>query len=56
MLNNNTEFLKDLTLVAFDLETSGAYPIGDEIVEFGAVKWKDGAVIDKLQILVSTLR
>lgn len=52
MLNNNNEFIKDLTLVAFDLETSGAYPIGDEIVEFGAVKWKDGAVIDKLQILV----
>lgn len=26
---------KDCTFVAFDTETSGAYPIGSEIVEFG---------------------
>ena len=28
----------DVEIVAFDLETSGAYPLGSEIVEFGAVK------------------
>lgn len=56
MLIPNSELINELTLVAFDLETSGAYPIGDEIVEFGAVKWKDGAVIDKLEILVKPSR
>lgn len=40
------------TFVAFDTETSGAYPVGSDVVEFGAVKWKDGAVIDRLQFLL----
>lgn len=42
----------EYTLVAFDTETSGAYPVGSDIVEFGAVKWRDGKIIDKLQILI----
>jgi DNA polymerase-3 subunit epsilon len=40
------------TFVAFDTETSSAYPIGSDIVEFGAVKWRDGKIIDELQILI----
>lgn len=40
------------TFVAFDTETTGAYPLGFEVVEFGAVKWKDGKIIDELQVLV----
>lgn len=39
-------------LVAFDTETSGAYPVGSEIVEFGAVKWFRGQIVDRLQILI----
>ncbi|MFN9066189.1 MAG: PolC-type DNA polymerase III, partial [Bdellovibrionales bacterium] len=39
-------------LIAFDTETSGAYPVGSEIVEFGAVKWFQGQVVDKLQLLI----
>lgn len=42
----------DYPLVAFDTETSGAYPIGSEIVEFGAVKWLNGKIVDELQILI----
>ncbi|MFN8790794.1 MAG: PolC-type DNA polymerase III [Bdellovibrionales bacterium] len=42
----------DYPLVAFDTETSGAYPVGSEIVEFGAVKWFQGQVVDRLQILI----
>ena len=42
----------DYPLVAFDTETSGAYPVGSEIVEFGAVKWFKGQVVDRLQMLV----
>lgn len=42
----------DYTLVAFDTETSGAYPVGSEIVEFGAVKWRNGEEIGSLQFLL----
>lgn len=42
---------RDCTFVAFDTETSGAYPLGSEIVEFGAVKWSGGKIIDELQFL-----
>ena len=40
------------TFIAFDTETSGAYPIGYDVVEFGAVKWQGGKIIDELQILI----
>jgi DNA polymerase-3 subunit epsilon len=38
--------------VAFDTETSGAYPLGSEIVEFGAVRWKQGQIVDQYQTLI----
>lgn len=38
--------------VAFDTETSGAYPLGSEVVEFGAVKWKGGKEIASYQTLL----
>ncbi len=41
----------DLPLVAFDLETSGAYPIRSEIVEFAAVKWEQGKITETYQQL-----
>lgn len=44
--------LKDLTLVAFDLETSGAYPLDSDICEIAAVKWNNGKIIDTFQTLV----
>lgn len=43
--------LKDLVLVAFDTETSGAYPVGSDVVEFGAVKYANGKMVDKLEFL-----
>ena len=42
---------RDCTFVAFDTETSGAYPLGSEVVEFGAVKWSEGKIVDELQFL-----
>jgi DNA polymerase-3 subunit epsilon len=42
----------EYTFVAFDTETSGAYPIGCEIIEFGAVKWKAGQEIATYQTLL----
>ncbi len=44
--------LNEYTYVAFDTETSGAYPIGHDIVEFGAVKWYQGQEVDRLQFLL----
>lgn len=42
----------EYTYVAFDTETSGAYPIGSDIIEFGAVKWKNGQEIGTYQTLL----
>lgn len=44
--------LKDLTIVAFDTETSGAYPLDSDLCEIAAVKWKQGQIIDTYQTLV----
>lgn len=51
MIDANTPW-KNLEFVAFDTETSGAYPLGSEVVEFGAVKWKNGQIIDTYQTLL----
>ncbi len=47
----NSKPWTEYTFVAFDLETSGAYPLGSEIVEFGAVKWRGGQEIETYQTL-----
>lgn len=43
--------LDQYTYVAFDTETSGAYPLGYDVVEFGAIKWFQGQEIARLQFL-----
>lgn len=43
---------KDLTLIALDTETSGAYPLKDELCEIAAVKWQAGEVVGEYQTLV----
>lgn len=43
--------LKEYSFVAFDTETSGAYPIGYDVIEFGAVKWYQGEEVDRMQFL-----
>lgn len=42
----------EYTYVAFDTETSGAYPIGSDIIEFGAVKWSGGREVGIYQTLL----
>lgn len=42
----------EYTFVAFDTETSGAYPIGCEVIEFGAVKFRGGEEIETYQTLL----
>lgn len=43
---------EDLSIVAFDTETSGAYPVAHEIVEMGAVKWEKGQIVGEFQALI----
>jgi DNA polymerase-3 subunit epsilon len=42
----------EYTFVAFDTETSGAYPIGSDVIEFGAVKWRGGQEVGSYQTLL----
>ena len=45
--------LKQTEFIAFDLETTGLHPIGSEIVEIGAVRFRgDGTVLERFQQLV----
>jgi DNA polymerase-3 subunit epsilon len=44
--------LNEYTYIAFDTETSGAYPVGFDIVELGAVKYYKGQEIGNLQFLL----
>jgi len=43
---------KDLTIIFFDLETTGLNPDIDEIIEIGAIKVQDKKIIEKFQSLV----
>lgn len=50
-MNNN---LIDMTYVVFDLETTGLYPnSGDSIIEIGAVKIKNGKILDRYDELIN---
>lgn len=42
--------------VAFDLETTGKYPLESEICEIGAVKWRRGLIVGEFQCLVRPSR
>jgi DNA polymerase-3 subunit epsilon len=52
MIFNKEQSVYDFSIIAFDTETSGAYPIESEIIELGAVKWQNGKVIDRFQTLL----
>ena len=42
--------------VAFDCETTGKYPVGDELCEIAAVKWSQGVIVDRFQRLLPISR
>ncbi|MEF9984798.1 MAG: PolC-type DNA polymerase III [Malacoplasma sp.] len=52
--NPNNSLLDESTFTIFDLETTGLYPYYDEIIEFGALKYKNGVVIDKIQFFIQS--
>ena len=45
----------DAPCVVFDIETTGFSPVNDKIIEIGAVKIKDGEIIDRFQTFVDPL-
>lgn len=49
---NHDIYLKDATYVVFDIETSGLYIPFNEIIEIGAVKVKNGIIIDEFASLI----
>lgn len=47
--------LKDIVFVAFDLETTGLFPITSEIIEIGAVKFNLNGEISRYQQLIKPI-
>ena len=50
--NEKDMSLRDLTFVSFDLETTGLSVMDDDITEFGAVRYKNGQEVARLQSLI----
>lgn len=44
------------SIVAIDIETSGAYPLDSEICEIAAVKYQEGKIVDTFQSLVKVTK
>jgi len=52
VLNPIDANLNTATYVSFDLETTGLYNEYDDIIEFGAIKIKNGAIIDRIDFFI----
>ena len=50
--NEKDVSIKDMTYVSFDLETTGLSVMDDDITEFGAVRYKNGQEVGRLQSLI----
>ncbi len=40
--------LSQASYVIFDIETTGLYPQYDDLLEFGAIRWKNGQIVDRV--------
>ena len=47
-LSNDVADMLKQKYIAFDIETTGLYNEFDELIEFGAVKYKDGTIVDQI--------
>ncbi len=52
MIFDPKKSIYDYPIIAFDTETSGAYPLESEVIEIGAVKWFQGKIVGKFQTLL----
>ena len=53
IFNPSDTTLENTTYVSFDLETTGLSSRADEIIEIGAVKHKNGMIIDRFQTFIN---
>jgi len=56
ILNPIDKSIMDETFVVFDLETTGFNPHNNEIIEIGAVKLKEGEVVESYQTFINPRR
>ena len=52
VINPVDKMIKETEFVVFDLETTGLSPVKNEIIEIGAVKIKNGEVVDEFSSMV----
>ena len=52
MIFDSAAPIHNYPIIAFDTETSGAYPVESEIIELGAVKWHEGKIVGQFQTLL----
>ena len=55
VVNNKGQSLDDTTFVVFDIETTGFSPIKNKIIEIGAVKIRNGEIIDRFSEFINPL-
>jgi DNA polymerase-3 subunit epsilon len=51
-MTQEPEYFKNIEFVAFDIETTGLTPVVDRIVEIGAIKFRNGDVLETFQELI----
>lgn len=56
MIFDPKKSIYEYPIIAFDTETSGAFPLESEVIELGAVKWYQGKIVDRFQTLLKPSR
>ncbi len=56
VVNDKHQSLLDSTYVIFDIETTGFSPVKDRIIEIGAIKMRNGEILDKFSEFINPKR
>ncbi|WP_026504620.1 PolC-type DNA polymerase III [Butyrivibrio sp. NC3005] len=51
--NNKGQIIKDTTFVVFDIETTGFSPLKNKIIEIGAVKVRNGEIVERFSEFIN---
>ncbi|XQP55190.1 MAG: PolC-type DNA polymerase III [Mycoplasmoidaceae bacterium] len=52
VINPINKSLIEADYTVFDIETTGLYPQYDDLIEFGAIKFKNGEIVDRIDFFV----